>query len=62
MLVYVTMIDKYRVIVSKCTTIVSAGYYQSAIIVLSNNKDKAVVKGYCLILCIERSGEVANGS
>lgn len=49
-------------IVSKYTTIVSAGYYQSAIIVLSNNKDKAVAIAIVFYLCTERSDKVADGS
>lgn len=62
MLQYVSIKDKYKLNVIKYTVIVSAGNYQSGNIVVSNDKDKAVVKGYCLMLCTERSGEVANGS
>lgn len=46
----------------KYTTTVSAGNYQSGNIVVSNDKDKAVVKGYCLLLCKKRGDKVANGS
>ena len=62
MLQYVSIKDKYRLNVIKYITIVNAGNFQSGNIVVSNNKDKAVVKGYCLILCTERSDEVANGT
>lgn len=62
MLQYVSIKDKYKLNVIQYTTTVSAGNYQSGIIVVSNNKDKAVVKGYCLLLCKKRGDKVANGS
>ena len=62
MLQYVSINDKYKLNVIKYTTTVNAGNFQSGIIVVSNNKDKAVVKGYCLILCTERSDKVADGT
>ena len=49
MLQYVSINDKYKLNVIKYTTTVNAGNFQSGIIVISNNKDKAVVKGYCLL-------------
>ena len=41
MLQYVSIKDKYRLNVIKYITIVNAGNFQSGIIVVSNNKDKA---------------------
>ena len=41
MLQYVSINDKYKLNVIKYTTTVNAGNFQSGIIVVSNNKDKA---------------------
>ena len=49
MLLYLLIRNKYRLKVFKYTIIVNAGNFQSGNIVVSNNKDKAVVKGYCLL-------------
>ena len=62
MLLYLLIRNKYRLKVFKYTIIVNAGNFQSGNIVVSNNKDKGVVKGYCLILCTEGSDKGADGS
>ena len=62
MLLYLLIRNKYILNVIRYTVIVNAGNFQSGIIVISNNKDKAVVKGYCLILCTEGSDKVADGT
>ena len=49
MLLYLLIRNKYRLSVIKYTVTVNAGNFQSGNIVVSNNKDKAVVKGYCLL-------------
>lgn len=46
----------------KYTTTVSAGNYQSGIIVVSNNKDKAVAIAIVFYLCKERSDKVDDGA
>lgn len=62
MLQYVSIKDKYRINVIKYTTTVSAGNFQSAIIVLSNDKDKAVAIAIVFYSCKERGDKVANGA
>ena len=46
----------------KYTTTVSAGNYQSGIIVVSNNKDKAVAQLLSFIYALEGSDKVADGA
>ena len=62
MLQYVSIKDKYRLNVIKYITIVNAGNFQSGIIVVSNDKDKAAAKACCLLLCKKRGDKVADGS
>lgn len=62
MLLYLLIRNKYRINVIKYTTTVNAGNYQSGIIVISNNKDKAVATAIVFYLCKERNDKVADGS
>ena len=62
MLQYVSIKDKYRLNVIKYITIVNAGNYQSGIIVVSNNKDKAVAQLLSFIYTLEGSDKVADGA
>ena len=54
MLQYVSIKDKYRLNVIKYTTIVNAGNFQSGIIVVSNDKDKAVATAIVFYLYTRR--------
>ena len=62
MLQYVSINDKYKLNVIKYTTTVNAGNLQSGIIVVSNNKDKAVAIPIVFYLCKEGSDKVAAGT
>ena len=62
MLLYLLIRNKYRINVIKYTTIVNAGNFQSGIIVVSNDKDKAVATAIVFYLCKERNDKVADGS
>ena len=62
MLQYVSINDKYKLNVIKYTTTGNAGNFQSGIIVISNNKDKAVATAIVFYLCKERNDKVADGS
>ena len=62
MLQYVSINDKYKLNVIKYTTTVNAGNFQSGIIVVSNNKDKAVATAIVFYLCKGRSDKVADGT
>ena len=62
MLQYVSINDKYKLNVIKYTTTVNAGNFQSGIIVISNNKDKAVATAIVFYLCKEGSDKVADGT
>ena len=54
MLQYVSINDKYKLNVIKYTTTVNAGNFQSGIIVVSNNKDKAVATAIVFYLYTRR--------
>ena len=54
MLQYVSINDKYKLNVIKYTTTVNAGNFQSGNIVVSNNKDKAVVTAIVFYLYTRR--------
>ena len=62
MLLYLLVRNKYRLNVIKYTTTVNAGNFQSGIIVVSNNKDKAVATAIVFYLCKERNDKVADGT
>ena len=62
MLQYVSIRDKYKLNVIKYTVIVSAGNFQSAIIVVSNDKDKAVAIAIAFFNAKEGGDKVANGT
>ena len=62
MLLYLLIRNKYRLSVIKYTIIVNAGNFQSGIIVVSNNKDKAVAIAIVFYLCKEGSDKVADGT
>ena len=54
MLLYLLIRNKYRLKVFKYTIIVNAGNFQSGNIVVSNNKDKAVVTAIVFYLYTRR--------
>ena len=54
MLQYVSINDKHKLNVIKYTTTVNAGNFQSGIIVISNNKDKAVATAIVFYLYTRR--------
>ena len=62
MLLYLLVRNKYRLNVIKYTTTVNAGNFQSGIIVVSNDKDKAVATAIVFYLCKERNDKVADGA
>ena len=55
MLQYVSIKDKYRLNVIKYITIVNAGNFQSGIIVVSNDKDKAAHLWAVFYLLLKRN-------